>query len=107
MPKIITARLVLHIRRAGDVYEELADPTSGGEATRTPVRHTLAILPNDLLSADAAKVRRVAEAIDGRGIEVAGDENEIGLSGPAEVLQPLIDAGDLERLYLDGDELDE
>jgi hypothetical protein len=38
---------------------------------------------------------------------VVDDEDEIGLTGPAAVLQPLIDAGDLERLDLDGEELDE
>jgi hypothetical protein len=83
MPNIMTARIVLPIRRAGDVYEELADPTNGGEATRKPDRYRLRLLANDLLSADAAKVRWVAEAIDGGGIEVAGDEDEIGLTGPA------------------------
>ena len=36
MPKIITARLVLPIQRADDVFEELADPTSRGEDTRKP-----------------------------------------------------------------------
>ena len=104
---MITTRLVLPIHRAGDLFEELADPTSGGAATRKPDWHTLGLPANELLSTDAANVRRVAEAIDGRGIEVAGDEDEIGLTGRADVLQPLIDAGDLERLYLDGDKLDE
>jgi hypothetical protein len=44
----------------------------------------------------AAIVRRVGKAIDGRGVQVAEDERlHIGLTGPADVLQPLIDAGDL------------
>ena len=43
-------------------------------------------------------------AIDGRDIEVVGDEDGIALTGPTDVLQPLIDAGDLERLDLDGEE---
>jgi hypothetical protein len=107
MPKIITARLVLPIHRAGDTFGAYADPTNGGEATRKPDWYTLGLLANELLSADAAKVRRVAEAIDGRGIEVAGDEDEIGLTGPADVLQPLIDAGDLEPLHDDGDEFED
>jgi len=38
---------------------------------------------------------------------VAGDEDGIALTGPIDVLQPLIDAGDLERLDLDGEELNE
>ena len=52
-------------------------------------------------------MRRVGKAIDHRGVEVAEDERlQIGLTGPVDVLQPLIDAGDLERVYPDGEELE-
>jgi hypothetical protein len=55
------------------------------------------------LTQAATIVRRVARAIDGHGVEVAEDEHAIGLTGPADVLQPLIDAGDLERVYMEGE----
>jgi len=55
----------------------------------------------------AAIVRRVGKAIDGRGVEVTEDERlHIALTGPAEILHPLIGAGDLERSYPDGEELE-
>ena len=61
------------------------------------------------LSAAAAIVSRVGKAINGKGVE-AGEEPEdhsIALTGPANVLQQLIDTGDLERIHLDGDEFEE
>jgi hypothetical protein len=59
------------------------------------------------LTATAAIVRRVGKAIAGKGVEVYEDERlDIGLTGPADVLQPLIDAGDLERVCPDCDDLE-
>ena len=37
--------------------------------------------------------------------EVVGDTHEIALTGATDVMQPLIDAEDLVRIELDGDEL--
>jgi hypothetical protein len=38
---------------------------------------------------------------------VAEDEHQIRLTGPADVLEPLIDAGDLARCELDGDDVED
>jgi hypothetical protein len=103
---IIAANLVLPISRPGDDIEECLDPTNGGELTRRGNREAFDLYAERLTKA-AAIVRRVGRAIDGRGVEVAEDERlHIGLTGSADVLQPLIDAGDLERVYPDGEELE-
>ena len=99
------ANLILPIRRPGDDIEECLDPTNGGELTHRGNREAFELYA-ERLSQAAAIVRRVGNAIDGRGVEVAEDEHAIGLTGPADVLQPLIDAGDLQRVYPDGEELE-
>jgi hypothetical protein len=55
------------------------------------------------LTQAAAIVRRVGRAIHGRMVEVAENECAIGLTGPADVLQPLIDVGVLERVHMEGE----
>jgi hypothetical protein len=106
----IAANLVLPISRPGDDIEECLDPTNGGELTRRGNREAFDLYAERLTQA-AAIVRRVGKAIDGRGVEVFEDERlHIGLTGPAEVLQPLIDTGDCELLkpdYYDPESHDE
>ena len=100
MPTIAT-NLVLPISRPGDDIEECLDPTSGGELTRRGNREAFDLYAERLTQA-AAIVRRIGKAIDGRRMEVAEDERlHIGLTGPAEVLQPLIDVGDLAQVVPD------
>jgi hypothetical protein len=102
----IAANLVLPISRRGDDIEECLDPTSGGELTRRGNREAFDLYAERLTQA-AAIARRVGKAIDGRAVEVAEEERlHIGLTRPAEVLQPLIDAGDLEWVYPDGEALE-
>ena len=92
--------------RPGDVIEECLDQTSGGELTRRGNREALDLYAERLTQA-AAIVRRIGKSIEGRSVEVPEEERlEIGLTGPADMLQPPIDAGDLERVYPDGEELD-
>ena len=61
------------------------------------------------LSAAADIVRRVGKAIEGTGIEAGEDPDNhaIALTGQSSVLQPMIDAGYLERMQLDGDDFDD
>jgi hypothetical protein len=99
MPATITAELVLPINQPGYDIEECFDPTNGGEATRRGNRDAFDLYA-ERLAAAAAIVRRVGKAIEGRGVEAV---LEIALNGPATVLQPLIDAGDLKRMELDDD----
>jgi hypothetical protein len=87
--------------RPGDDIEECLDPTNGGELTRRGNRQAFDLYA-ERLTAAAAVVRRVGTAIEGKGIEVYEDEClDIGLTGPADVLQPLIDAGDLVLVHPD------
>jgi hypothetical protein len=67
--------------------EDCLDPTNGGAFTRRGNREAFDLY-TDRLTAAAAIVRRVGKAIAGRGVEVVEDEYEIGLTGPADVLQP-------------------
>jgi hypothetical protein len=62
--------------------------------------HEASDLYAERLTAAAAIVRRVGKAIDGRGVEVAEDEHEIGPTRPADVIQPQIDAGELVLAYI-------
>jgi hypothetical protein len=82
-----------------------------GERTQRSNREAFDLYADKLAAkgkiAAAATVRRVGKAKAGRGVEVAEDEHEIGLTCRADVLQPLIDAGDLVRVELHGEELEE
>jgi hypothetical protein len=83
------------------------DATNGGDLSRRGNREAFDLYAERLTPA-AAIVHRVGNAIDGRGVEVAEDERmDVGLTGPEGVLQPLIDAGLLERVESVGHEFDD